>query len=1727
LPDKQHFVIPNIHAVDDSPPVPDGREGMVFVGNFNHPPNADAVKYFVKEIFPLVKQRIPGIGFTIVGNNPPEEILAFRSKSITVTGYVPSTEPYLKSARVSVAPLRYGAGMKGKIGEAMACGLPVVTTSMGSEGMGLVPDETALIADAPHEFAERIVRLCTDDAFWQKIARNGRDFIREHYSKDGVGRQLQCMIEALSPSGHPGLVDVSCNVGKDPVKGLTSIVVLTFNELEYTKQCVESVMKRTPERHEIIFVDNGSSDGTVKWLKELTQKHPDYKLIGNPTNLGFAKGCNQGMQMSSGEYILLLNNDAVVTEGWLSGMLECLESGPETGIVGPMTNYISGVQKDLFADYGSIDHLGKYAGNFRERNRYRRVPVRRVAGFCMLFRRSLIGKIGALDESFGSGNYEDDDFCLRSVLEGHRNLIAGDVFIHHYGNRSFVGNGIDYSSAMLGNRKIFSKKWSCIDVDGRLAKDLMAANAVENACNFRQKGMVHEAVEEFLKGIKYSPLDGNIYFSLAEMLIDEKRFKDASDLLERMPSAGNRSKRAALNGYCKEGMELYDEAGQYADIALSLEKNNPSAFNLKGVLAYKYGERAEAERLFSEAIKCDPSFGEPYTNLGVLRWAAGLKEEAVPLAEKGFVLYPYINDIATIYHSMITALEDYERGEKRFREAKSLCPLNRKIAFFLVDILIRQGKNEEAIEDIEDAMLVFGMDDGIISAALKVREKAGPKEIKKQGSRIQGFKGSSGEAETLPSKSRFSDSISLCMIVKNEEKYLARCLWSVRDLVGEMIVVDTGSGDRTKDIARIFGAKVYDFGWTNDFSEARNFSLSKASGDWIMVLDADEVISPEDHDALALIMRRKSGKTAAYSLVTRNYVRDMAVTGWTPNDGRYAEEAGSGWFPSEKVRLFRNDRRIRFDNPVHELVEFSLARARIKVKKCSVPVHHYGKMDSEKVLSKGEDYYLLGKKKLEEKAGDLQALFELAVQATELKRYDDAVELWQMVIDFRGGVPPESLSRAYLNIGAVHLERGRYEEALLSSRKAMDLNPHMKGAAMNYALSELCAGDIQNVIPVLEGLLQAEPEYLPALRMLFAVLCIDGRSQQRRDCLEKIKRAGADCSACCHHYARHLVSAGRAEQAMVLLNAAIESNNSNEDILNLLSECCGMYDRGQCTVESKSEAAQAHFNLARACRERGDLDKAAAGFLKAVNIKQDYAEAYNYLGNTVTLQGRLEAAEACYREAININSGYVEAFYNLGNVLCLMKRHEEAVRSYQKAIGLMPDFPEAYYKLGQSLCSLGRHDEAVMNYERALELNPEFAEAYNAIGNALRESGKPEEAIGSYGEALKLNPDFAEVYYNISNICLDAGDVEGALQNCRRSLAINPDLPDAHWNMALALLTKGDLKPGWANYGWRFLKKDAPPVPVKYPSWDGSYLRGKTLLVYAEQGVGDEIMFASCLPDVLSRVDACVLECDARLVPLFSRSFPEVRTIGRVKTKDDNAPEGLPPVDVQIAIGSLPEFFRASVGGFPDRQAYLVPDCRKAEGWRDRFKSLGAGLKIGISWRGGRELCVKKMRSTVLDQWSGLFSVPGVSFINLQYGDSKEELRRVREETGARIYDWEDADPLMDLDNFAAQIAALDLVISVDNSTVHMAGALGVPVWTMLPLGCDWRWMTRYEDTPWYPFMRLFRQKYPGDWESVFADVVKRLQEIASAGAVFPIESALSYRSFHCRDMSGSMILSG
>ena len=289
-----------------------------------------------------------------------------------------------------------------------------------------------------------------------------------------------------------------------------------------------------------------------------------------------------------------------------------------------------------------------------------------------------------------------------------------------------------------------------------------------------------------------------------------------------------------------------------------------------------------------------------------------------------------------------------------------------------------------------------------------------------------------------------------------------------------------------------------------------------------------------------------------------------------------------------------------------------------------------------------------------------------------------------------------------------------------------------------------------------------------------------------------------------------------------------------------------------------------------------------------------------------------------------------------------------------------------------------------------------------------------------------------------------------------------------------------------------FLDTNLPPRLLPFPPWRGGSLHGHTILVYAEQGVGDEIMFASCLPDLIKMGGRCIVECDPRLVRLFSRSFPDAHFVA---ASDMNDGEWLPkpsPIDLQVAAGDLPSHFRRQLGDFPHHVGYLQADPSRVEYWRAKLSALGPGLKIGISWRGGLKLSRAHLRSIPLDQLLPVLHQEGVHFINLQYGPCSEEMNSIQRQAGISIHHWAEAHT--DFDEMAALIVALDIVVSVCTTVIHLAGALGRPTWILVPAVPEWRYLNSGNHLPWYPSVKLFRQENLRKLNDVIQEIADNLK---------------------------------
>ncbi|MGZ3650138.1 MAG: glycosyltransferase [Bdellovibrionota bacterium] len=470
-PNLPVLLVPNIHKPADAAaaakPTPFARrQGCVFVGNFDHNPNVSSCVFLKHEVAPLLEKE--SIRFQLVGSNPPKVVRTMGEHGpaaalFEVTGYVPEVLPYLESARVSVAPVLFGAGMNGKIGEALYAGLPVVTTALGALGMGLTHEETCLVADDPALFAAHIRRLHSDEVLWNRLRVAGLEHVDRLYSQHGVEKSLLAAVKSLLPPKKPTLprTEEAAEVRlappafpRAPARPRFSVILLTHNHWKFSELCLRSLAhaeRANPGLAEYILVDNASRDETAAFARRL----PNLKVIANEENLGFAGGNNVGIEAARGENIVLLNNDTIVPPNWLARFGQAVDAIPDLGLLGPATNTESG-QRIPGVAYASIPELFALNETLK-RGAWER--VKKISGLCLVIPRPALEKIGLLDADFGIGYFEDDDLCLRAEDLGLTVAFAKDVFVHHFGSVTFSPQEKSRRKFLEAGMARFAFKW--------------------------------------------------------------------------------------------------------------------------------------------------------------------------------------------------------------------------------------------------------------------------------------------------------------------------------------------------------------------------------------------------------------------------------------------------------------------------------------------------------------------------------------------------------------------------------------------------------------------------------------------------------------------------------------------------------------------------------------------------------------------------------------------------------------------------------------------------------------------------------------------------------------------------------------------------------------------------------------------------------------------------------------------------------------------------------------------------------------------------------------------------------------------------------------------------------------------------------------------------------------------------------------------------------------------
>jgi tetratricopeptide (TPR) repeat protein len=548
---------------------------------------------------------------------------------------------------------------------------------------------------------------------------------------------------------------------------------------------------------------------------------------------------------------------------------------------------------------------------------------------------------------------------------------------------------------------------------------------------------------------------------------------------------------------------------------------------------------------------------------------------------------------------------------------------------------------------------------------------------------------------------------------------------------------------------------------------------------------------------------------------------------------------------------------------------------------------------------------------------------------------------------------------------------------------------------------------------------------------------------------------------------RAALLAGQAQAALRLYDEALRHD---PDFLAAL--------RGRCQV---FQALDQPAEVVAACERALALspDDAGLHYSRAVGLRR---------------LGRIAQAEEEFRHALALKPHDGASLGGLAGVLEAQDHLAEARAAYEQALQQNPADADSLNNLGNLLNRMGDGAGALDRLQRAITARPGFAEALNNLGTVLAARGDLAGALARYREALAIRPGFLPALVNMGAALGDAGQPRQAVEAYDRAIALEPENATAHWNRGLARLLLGDFAGGWQDYAYRWQTGDFRSRQRGFPqaSWRGEALAGKRILLWAEQGIGDEIMFLGLLPELIAAGAGLALECDRRLIPLLRRSMPGIETIARSEQPDPRT--GSADFHFQAPTGDLLARLRPNRESILPMGGYLKADATRVAELRRRYLAKGHQRLIGLSWHSANAAAGKR-RSIPAAQLTPFLDPPGWGVVDLQYGNRHEDRMALERLAGREMIFDSTIDAMADLDGWAAQIASVDVVVSIDNTAVHLAAALGKPVLLLLPTAPDWRWSASGDRARWYSDTRLLRQAQAGDWRGPIGQALALLSE--------------------------------
>lgn len=566
---------------------------------------------------------------------------------------------------------------------------------------------------------------------------------------------------------------------------------------------------------------------------------------------------------------------------------------------------------------------------------------------------------------------------------------------------------------------------------------------------------------------------------------------------------------------------------------------------------------------------------------------------------------------------------------------------------------------------------------------------------------------------------------------------------------------------------------------------------------------------------------------------------------------------------------------------------------------------------------------------------------------------------------------------------------------------------------------------------------------------------------------------------------------GELEQAIALLKQSLELNPDNafayNNLGNAYQEKKQKVEALQCyeqAIRYKPDYVSAFFNRGNLLNELGQQPQALASYAEAIRLQPNYVEALREYAGLLREMGQEENALEIFAQAIQSNPDNADTHFQKAITLKKLGRVYQAIESYIEATRCNSQHTSALYNLGNIYLDLGDHHRAVEQYSKALQTRPNYPEAYLNRGNAFKALGMMQESLNDYSEAIKLNPAYADAYSNRGNLHKDNGRVEPALSDYEQALTLRPDYAEVHWNKALLLIVKGEYEQGWQLYEWRLrmasYQMNCQTFPV--PEWrDLEEIAGKRVLVYAEQGYGDAIQFCRYLTQVRQHCQQLIVQVHVALIPLLKTLDTDITFVAKG--------DALPAFDAYCPLMSLPYVCKTTLENVPASVPYLQADTAKIQQWRHRL-STNKTLRVGLAWTGSSKHDNDINRSIALQNFEQLLQA------NVEWHSLQKEYR-LQDQTALNQFKQiqHHQNDLNDFADTAALIECLDLVITVDTSVAHVAGALGKPVWILLPYAPDYRWLLNRTDSPWYPSAVLFRQTAYGDWQTVLGDLLQQFNQ--------------------------------